>query len=73
LSRGVVFGIDIQHPDHAQPVLEDCWSEVYPRTAKGCSMVAEIEWLDGPLFTRLSLGAEFTVITPPELSAVAAA
>lgn len=47
------------------------WAEVQPRTADSCTLIMETDSLDGPLFTLGAIGAEFTVITPPELTTLA--
>lgn len=48
------------------------WAEVRPRTSQSCTMLMETDSLEGPLFTLGALGADFTVINPPELTALAA-
>ena len=48
------------------------WGEVRERTPTSCAMIMETDYLDGPLFILGSIGAEFTVITPPELTGLAA-
>lgn len=37
-----------------------------------CTLTMDTDSLDGPLFALGSLGAEFTVVAPPELTALAA-
>jgi predicted DNA-binding transcriptional regulator YafY len=48
------------------------WAEVRPRTPRSCTLLMEADSLQGPLFTLGNLGADFTVISPPELTALAA-
>jgi predicted DNA-binding transcriptional regulator YafY len=48
------------------------WAEVRPRTPTSCTMTMETVALDGPLFILGAIGAEFTVVTPPELARLAA-
>ena len=48
------------------------WAEVTPLSATTCRMTMETDSLDGPLFALGMLGAEFTVITPQELTSMAA-
>ena len=48
------------------------WADVRARTPRSCTMLMETDTLDGLLFTLGSLGADFTVITPPELKTLAA-
>ena len=47
------------------------WAEVQPRTPTSCTMTTETDALDGPLFILASIGAEFTVLSPPELARLA--
>jgi predicted DNA-binding transcriptional regulator YafY len=47
------------------------WAEVSPRTPTSCLLIMDTEGLDGPLFTLGSVGADFTILTPPELVAMA--
>lgn len=48
------------------------WAEVRVRTPESCTMLMETDALDGPVYTLGSLGADFTVITPPELKTLVA-
>jgi predicted DNA-binding transcriptional regulator YafY len=48
------------------------WAEVHPRTPDRCTLVMETDSLDGPLFALGTIGAPFTVTSPPELAALAA-
>jgi predicted DNA-binding transcriptional regulator YafY len=48
------------------------WAEVRPRTSMSCTMTMETESLEGPLFALGAIGAEFTVVSPPELARLAA-
>jgi predicted DNA-binding transcriptional regulator YafY len=48
------------------------WADVRARTPQSCTMLMETDALDGPLFTLGSLGADFTVISPPELKTLVA-
>ncbi|GAA1587718.1 YafY family protein [Kribbella sancticallisti] len=48
------------------------WADVQARTSKSCLVSMEPDSLDGPLVTLASIGAEFTVLTPPELATMAA-
>ena len=48
------------------------WAEVTPLSATTCRMTMETDSLDGPLFALGMIGAEFTVVTPQELTAMAA-
>ncbi|WP_328991403.1 YafY family transcriptional regulator [Kribbella sp. NBC_01245] len=47
------------------------WAEVRASTPNRCTLVMETDSLDGPLFALGSIGAPFTVITPPELATMA--
>ncbi|MEJ1110737.1 MULTISPECIES: helix-turn-helix transcriptional regulator [unclassified Kribbella] len=47
------------------------WAEVRARTPQSCTLLMETDSLDGPLFTLGAIGADFTVITPPELTTLA--
>lgn len=48
------------------------WADVRPTSPTSCSMTMETDALEGPLFTLGSVGAEFTVVSPPELARLAA-
>lgn len=48
------------------------WAEVQALTANRCALTMDTDSLDGPLFALGSIGAAFTVITPPELATKAA-
>ena len=48
------------------------WADVRSRTPTSCTMTTETDALDGPLFVLGAVGAEFTVVSPPELAAMAA-
>lgn len=47
------------------------WADVHPTTPTTCTMTMETDALEGPLFTLGSIGAEFTVLAPPELARLA--
>ena len=49
------------------------WADVRPRTAGTCTMTLDTDALDGPLWALGAAGAPFTVVSPPELAALAAA
>jgi predicted DNA-binding transcriptional regulator YafY len=49
------------------------WAEVRARTPQSCTLLMETDALDGPLFALGSLGADFAVITPPELKTLVSA
>lgn len=44
------------------------WADVRADTATRCTMIMETDELDGPLFVLGAVGADFTVVTPPELT-----
>lgn len=48
------------------------WAEVKGRTSRSCTLTMETDSLDGPLFVLGSIGAEFTVTSPPELATMTA-
>lgn len=48
------------------------WAVVRSRTPASCTMTMQTDSLDGPLFVLGSIDAEFTVVRPPELAAMAA-
>ncbi|MGI8456701.1 MAG: helix-turn-helix transcriptional regulator [Propionibacteriaceae bacterium] len=48
------------------------WARAEPRTLTSCTMIMDTDALDGPLFALGAIGAEFTVLTPPELATAAA-
>lgn len=45
------------------------WARVDSRTPGSCTMTMDTDSLDGPLYALGAIGAEFTVVTPPELVA----
>jgi len=47
------------------------WAEVQPRTAETCTLTMETDSIAWPLFALGSVGAPFSVVTPPELVALA--
>ncbi len=47
------------------------WARVEPVTAERCRLTMDTDRLEGPLFALGGLGADFTVIGPPELAALA--
>ena len=49
------------------------WAQVRPRTPSSCTMSMATDSLDWPLFALGSVGADFTVLDPPELRTLAAA
>jgi hypothetical protein len=49
------------------------WAQVQPRTPSTCTMTMATDSLDWPLFALGSIGADFTVLSPPELRTLAAA
>ena len=49
------------------------WAEVRPRTSDTCTLTVDADALDGPLWALGEAGAAFTVVSPPELAALAAA
>lgn len=48
------------------------WAEIRPRTADSCTMVMDTDALEGPLYALGAVGADFRVLAPPELTALAA-
>lgn len=62
----------IETPAEAVSARAGGWAEVRPHTATRCTMIMETDELDGPLFVLGAVGADFTVITPPELASRAA-
>ncbi|WBQ08168.1 helix-turn-helix transcriptional regulator [Kribbella sp. CA-293567] len=46
------------------------WAQVQARGTTSCTLTMETDSLDGPLFTLGAIGAEFTVVGPPELKAL---
>lgn len=47
------------------------WAEVVTRTPTTCTLTMDTDSLDGPLIALGTLGADFTIVGPPELSALA--
>ena len=47
------------------------WADVRAESPTRCTVTMESDALDGPLFAMGALGAEFTVVSPPELAALA--
>ena len=47
------------------------WAQALPRTDTSCTMLMDTDELDGALFALGAVGAEFTVVSPPELAALA--
>ena len=48
------------------------WAVVRPRTATTCTLTMDADTLDWPLLALGSVGAEFSVVRPPELATLAA-
>ena len=48
------------------------WAHVRADSSATCTMTMETDSLEGPLFALGSIGAEFRVVGPPELAALAA-
>ncbi|MGS0688542.1 helix-turn-helix transcriptional regulator [Nakamurella sp. GG22] len=48
------------------------WAEVRDDSPTSCTMIMHTDSLDGPLYVLGSIGADFTVVAPPELAALAA-
>lgn len=48
------------------------WAQVQSLTTTSCRMVMETDSLDGPLWALGALEADFSVVSPPELAALAA-
>ncbi|KQR07255.1 WYL domain-containing protein [Cellulomonas sp. Leaf334] len=46
------------------------WAHVRVDASTRCTLTMETDSLEGPLFALGSLGAEFTVVSPPELAAM---
>jgi predicted DNA-binding transcriptional regulator YafY len=47
------------------------WADVRAGSPSSCTMSMQTDSLDGPLFVLGSIGADFSVISPPELTAMA--
>ncbi|ADB34561.1 Helix-turn-helix type 11 domain protein [Kribbella flavida DSM 17836] len=64
--------VEIDAPAETVSASVGRWAEIRARTPDSCTMTMETDALDGPLFTLGALGADFTVIGPPELVDLAA-
>lgn len=62
----------IDAPANAVAARVERWAEVHPRTPSSCTMTMETDSLDGPLYALGAIGAEFTVVSRPELARLAA-
>ena len=65
--------VEVEAPTSAVTARVGRWAEVIALGDGRCRMTMDVESLEGPLVALALVGAEFTVVTPPELADLAAA